>query len=129
MIDEQTLFTCFGIFAHPEVEAIPMGSRFVCDPPVMDTDIDYCLYSPVGIDSILTEMGFDSNGFAAYRKGVNDGVFTSWRRGDINLVVTHDTESFEKYKIATHICKKLNVRSKPDRIMVYDAVILGQLND
>lgn len=118
MIDEETFVIGLGVLADPEVHAIPCGSRFVCDPPVMDTDIDYCLYSKKRLDSRLLQLGFTGGERYWHRDS-----FVSWRRGNHNFIVTDDETLFQRWKFATYVCKTLNIRNKNWRVKIYHAIV------
>jgi hypothetical protein len=61
--------------------------------------------------------------------------FESWRKEDINLIVTLDPEWFDKMMEACEVCKALNVMSKAERIAIHSKIVpkqtkvkLGQTN-
>lgn len=123
-------------------EVIPTGSRFNCIPPVLNTDEDYLVWAPRRIDLDLLFAGYStaiapvsqkSNQTTAAdsipkNNGVDDTRFVSWRKGDINLIVTEHEEFFNKHKIAGYVCKRLNLTDKKDRILVYHAILYGEFN-
>lgn len=51
-----------------------------------------------------------------------DGGFESWRKGNINLIITYNRLFFDKFMAASDVCRKLNLLRKEDRIMVFEAV-------
>jgi hypothetical protein len=110
-------------FAGVTVE--PCGSHFTCDPPVMDTDKDYLVecYNRERICSFLEAAGY-------VREGVlksYDSEFVSMRLGDYNFLVTDNEDFADRHRAATHVCKKLNLLNKSDRIMVFQAVLYGNI--
>lgn len=119
-------------------DIVPTGSRFNCDPPVMNTDQDYLIYTPLYIDPDLQQAGYvkfkvdlanisqASTQSIPKKGGTPDDTFVSWRRGDINLIVTQSRKFFLKHKVAGFVCKNLNLLSKDDRIMVYHAIMYGE---
>jgi hypothetical protein len=50
------------------------------------------------------------------------GTWAAVRRGNLNLMVTHDRNFFEGYKLAMEVCKALRLTNKPDRIAVCKVV-------
>jgi len=102
------------------------GSRYICDPPVMDTDDDYIVLAEAGADRAAGRLL--KAGFAETSNGndyPDDGVFMTLRRGDVNIVLTEDREFFGRFVAATEIAKRLNLRHKPDRLALFQAVLYG----
>jgi hypothetical protein len=125
------------------VDIVPTGSRFNCDPPVMNTDQDYLVYCTSNFDDVLVAAGYQRASLdlstaplqamvqqhsVPKKGGKPDETFVSWRRGDINLIVTQSRKFFLKHKVAGFVCKNLNLLSKDDRIMVYHAIMYGEFN-
>jgi hypothetical protein len=106
------------------------GSRVTCDPPPLDTDRDYLVWvSPVVVDAFakkLAELGFDAESDPSYE--APDGLgFKSFRRGDINLLVTTSDEFEQRHRAATHVCTMLNLMNKEQRIALFQAVLYGRI--
>ena len=103
------------------------GSRVTCDPAPTDTDQDWLVVVPNNSADIssavenLSMSGFQWEGGEHYQSAA--GNFMSWRKADVNLIVTANTDFAEKHRAATHICKRLNLLNKPDRIAVFQAVL------
>jgi hypothetical protein len=96
-----------------------VGSRVTCNPPPTDTDEDWLIYS-VDIVTFIgdcIEQGFIDEGYYA------DSDFISLRKGSINLIVTNIKKFYDKFVLATHVCKTLNVLDKHDRIVVFQAIL------
>lgn len=105
----------------------PCGSRVTCDPSPFGSDFDYLVVIPdkrvcvAEVVSGLLLLGFECEGDAEYQGAGGD--FMSWRRGDVNLIVTADVDFAAKHRVATALCKRLNLMNKPDRIAVFQAVL------
>jgi hypothetical protein len=99
----------------PEAEIYPCGSRYVCNPPVLSTDVDFLVFSRTELREKLTSMGYRKT--SGYYPGAN---FLSWRKGAINLIVTGNVEEANSFNLATHICKAWNVRDKWNRLIIYE---------
>jgi len=102
-----------------------VGSRVTCSPPPTDTDEDVLLLTD-DLETLIgdcIEVGFTRDGDhkASYPVG-----FVSLRSGTMNFIVTDNEEFFEKFMLATHVCKSLNVMSKTDRICVFQAILYGK---
>ena len=104
-----------------------VGSRVTCSPPPTDTDEDILLYTTdkntlVG-DCIEAGFILDGSTHATYPED-----FVSLRNGQINLIVTDKNEFFNKFMLATHVCKKLNVMEKHNRITIFQAILYDTAN-
>jgi hypothetical protein len=110
---------------------VPVGSRVICNPPPTDTDADYlCLVALGGAWD--AEMALYSAGYE--RGGSEDPLtwqlgpereFTSYRKGEINLIVTDSPEYFRRFLTATVVATRLNLLKKDDRIALHRAVLYG----
>jgi hypothetical protein len=116
----------------------PTGSRYICSPPVMDTDEDWiCLTKIKGNHNLpwkeyenkqtlkeqLIQIGFEGGGSEAphwetislKRNSVNEGL--------VNLIITDDEWEYNKWVIASKLAKRFNLTNKEDRIAVFEAVV------
>lgn len=107
----------------------PCGSRVTCSPPPENTDHDFLVELPpsdVTVSNFVasaTEAGFRWEGSEHYQ--VAASTFMSWRRDDINLIVTADATFAARHRVATSLCKRLNLLGKDDRIALFQAVLYG----
>lgn len=76
-----------------------VGSRITCDPAPIDTDQDYLAQVPMS--------------------------FQSFTLGKLNLIITFDPEFYRRFLAATGMAKHLNLLSKDDRVMLFQAVLYG----
>jgi hypothetical protein len=107
-------------------EFFPTGSRYICSPPVMDTDEDWCVYSShtLSWEELLTKLktlGFECGGSYA-----DEGV--SFKRGDMNLIVIRNSRKFKLWRIATALAKRFNLTDKKDRVDLFEAVVKQNIN-
>ena len=108
----------------------PCGSRVTCDPAPTDTDADYLVVAPSSKDAIakinmaLCEEEFELEGGEHYQVSVAGG-FTSWRLGDINLIISANDDFVMRHRAATSIAKRFNLMVKADRIALFAAVLYG----
>lgn len=119
-----------------ELARHPTGSRFICDPPVLDTDddwvilvedLEYAKYKAARLD-------WHSDGSGYYREGIDHeelGPFVSMRHseGNSNYIFTDDAEFYDRYVAATLLAKKHNLLNKADRIQLFHAVLYGEYID
>ena len=97
------------------------GSRAICVPSPTDTDDDYLVLAKPWLEDILKGQGWCKE--SADRYGTS--VFHSWRKDDINLIVTQDCEFFRKFELATKVAAAMNVSSKKDRVTLFKAILYG----
>lgn len=96
------------------------GSRYVCNPPVMDTDLDYLMEVKPGATRIyefIESTGWTLDG--SYQKHMSD--FTSYRKGGVNLVISDNPEFCSVSRFATQVCKALNLSDKYKRVLLYNS--------
>jgi hypothetical protein len=111
----------------------PCGSRVTCDPAPMDTDEDWLVQLPDDISDPegatrtevlrgLHDRGFRLEGNEDYLD--EEGMeFQSWRREEVNLIVTYSQKFVTLHELATNVCQRLNLMSKADRIMLFEAIL------
>ena len=126
----------------PQVsEVTPAGSYFTCDPPVLDTDIDFAvLVNDFRDMSDFLALGFedtslfksegadyeDGHEHAMEIKSTTDpkyakesvGSFRTFRMGKFNLIVMTSAR-YHLFKASTMIATKLNLLDKEDRVYVF----------
>jgi len=52
-----------------------------------------------------------------------DDRFSSYEKGNINLIVTEDYGFYNKFIAATSVAKRLNLLEKDDRVALFQAVL------
>lgn len=107
-----------------------VGSRVTCNPAPVGTDQDILVYVlPKNFDRLFSALerdGWTFDGSEAYVNSVEEGDgFRSYRKGDINLVITSDRGFYSRFMAATSIAKHLNLLQKADRIALFQAVLYG----
>jgi hypothetical protein len=120
------------------------GSQVICNPPPGDSsDDDYILLVDTSILDKFNEV-LRSNGFTdssdKYRKhSVNllkayphyrnifnrdqgQGLFQSYRKDSINLIITCCEEYYSNFCKATYLARYLNLEDKEERVAVFEAI-------
>lgn len=122
-IDEAAMqMELFTLFEENVVEMEYVGSRVTCVPAPTDTDEDVLILT----DSLGTfvrrcnKAGFKDTG------SYTGAAFHYLRHGEINLIITDKKEFYEKFMLATHVCKSLNVLDKQHRITVFQSILYGK---
>jgi len=98
-----------------------VGSRVTCDPAPVGTDVDYLILVTEHRASTLVSLGFEMDGSAYYES--SNRTFESWRRGELNLIVTEDVRFYERFMLATEVATELNLLEKKDRIVLFQAIL------
>lgn len=123
---------------HRFYNASLVGSYECCDPIPENADIDilFLLDSENVFEFIdlVLQQGFiiDSNyhitmlDFIFEHKG-----FVSWKKKDclMNLLITLDIDFYERFNLATAVCKRLNVQDKKHRKIIHAAILYKKFLD
>ena len=105
---------------------IRTGSREICNPPPTDTDEDWLIYTTqlADLQDEVYADGFRMGAVQAER--YPDSETMSWRKGEINLIITASAEEFDLWETATKLAKKFNLLKKEDRIRLFHAIRTGE---
>lgn len=109
----------------------PTGSRFMCDPPVMDTDIDFVV---LVVDHDAASEVLTANGWAKCVGENSDeedsydelGEFSAYRKDNFNLIICDDRAYYMRYCAATLLSTKLNLLDKAERCALFQTIIKGE---
>lgn len=108
-------------------KAEPCGSRVTVYPAPRNTDADFLIEiqqaEVSGMVARLASEGFKWEGATEHYQDVAGNTFMSWRKGEVNLIVTSNGDFAAKHRVATALCKRLNLLDKQDRIAVFKAVL------
>lgn len=120
-------------FAHYFTKYQFVGSRITCSPPPLDTDQDVLVLVHQSNHAVMElkilEAGFVKEGSlpAEMENAANrDSVFHSYRKGDMNYIVTTDEAFYQRFSTATELARKYNLMEKSDRIQLFQAVLYGK---
>lgn len=119
-----------------ELARHPTGSRFICDPPVLDSDddwvilvedLEYAKYKAARLDWYSEDGGY----YRVDSGSEEPGPFISLRHseGNSNYIFTDDAEFYDRYVAATLLAKKHNLLNKVDRIQLFHTVLYGEYID
>ena len=123
------------------IECIHTGSRVICNPPPTNTDDDYMLLVDQDLvekfEARLLEDGFTLGGSMKYTrqpkpleaypscediKSRTGNVFHSYKKGDLNLIVTCSPDYYKNFAKATMLARELNLIKKEQRISVFECI-------
>lgn len=112
-------------------EITPVGSRITCNPAPTDTDEDYLvLCYPKHFDAVLGVLyrsGFEMGGSCPTPTEEAENTvaygFSSFRKDEVNYIITTDEEFYCNFMKATAIAKKLNLLDKQQRIDLFQAIL------
>lgn len=113
-------------FIDQVIEMEYVGSRVTCNPAPTNTDEDILLLVDDQEEVIVrcTNQGY-VGGETYFDSGAITKLpdFYSLRKGDVNLIVTSNKLFYDKFLLATSVCKKLNLLKKNDRITVFQVIL------
>lgn len=101
-------------------QAAPTGSSYICNPPVLDTDIDFVILIK---DWNKLHDWCKQNAFKTNFEDYAIEEFRSYKRGVINIIVTDDPTWYKRFVKATELAKQLNLLDKQQRINLFDFVM------
>lgn len=120
-------------------EIVAVGSRVTCSPPPLDTDIDYLVLTQPGafwkVVWALDAGGYELGGSEVYDASdchlgvVSEGGFQSFKKGDVNYIITCDEGFFKQFVFASDIAKKLNLLDKKDRVALFQIILYDNFGD
>lgn len=105
----------------------PTGSRYICNPPVIDTDNDFVCYTSdsASLDDYME--GWAKDGSNPSDKSLEkEDSFISYKRGDVNLIITSDLNFYNKFVQCTEEAKSKNLTIKEDRIKLFQKGLYGR---
>lgn len=109
------------IKGFPVIKAcFPTGSRYICDPPVMDTDNDVIIL----VDDYPDEQSMNDLGWKMCRGEGEEldypaGDFHAYRHGDLNYILTNSKDHYIRMCAATTLAKQMNLLDKKDRVHLF----------
>lgn len=114
--------------AFPNIfrEGHETGSRYICYPPVMNTDDDsvFLVNSLEEVRNLLIPLGWEQ---PPRGLGSMDGenFWESYRLPNTphNFIVTDNPHYYDRFVLATKVAKKLNLRVKEDRITLFSTIM------
>lgn len=134
-----------------DVEVSLIGSFFVCDPPVTDTDIDILIYAPILLTKssifsksyvnnvymsvynhfyLLSDVPKQIENYGAIISGSSYGSRTrqicSMRNGKYNYIITPERKIFDALTTAAQVSRVLNLTNKEDRVKVAKLLAYGE---
>jgi hypothetical protein len=109
------------------------GSMVICNPPVIDTDLDVCLLVTdlhAACDNLEADGWDVSQDDPLYHKeGSGEIEFITARKGSgisTNLIIYQCEKGYAAFMDATAVAQYLNLLEKVDRVMLFRAVLGGR---
>ena len=104
-----------------------VGSRVTCNPPIMDTDEDILILTD-NLEEIVTKcllLGFAETG------SYPGSEFISLKRSEetLNLIITDKKDFYDLFMFATKLATSLNLMAKKDRIILFQAILYGKVDN
>ena len=105
-----------------------VGSRTIEGAYRDDSDHDFLVFSQEPIPDKIEDLGFKlENGGAHYEP--SEGYFNSWRKGNINVIATHDQVFATNFLKANKIAQILNLTDRADRVKLFQFLLYGNTPD
>lgn len=107
------------------------GSRVICPEscrPDSDWDFIALVEDLKSAASAVMALGFEPGGSLSHIEHIINSKthpFLSFRRGEVNLMLTQNLDHYEKFCLATRVCKSLKLAKRPDRVTVFEAITRG----
>lgn len=106
----------------------PTGSRIICDPPVLDTDIDYVILveNKNKFEKEIFQIGFRDSSHNTLCNYLNiKSEFNSYKRDQINLIITESESFYNKFFTFTNEARLRNLTKKSDRVALCKSFLYG----
>jgi len=101
-----------------------VGSRTIKGGYHAGSDYDFLVEMSGDIYEVLTDMEFELEGDSEHYEP-NQGEFNSWRKGNINLVVTSSTLFKLKFLAANNLVRQLGLKKRPERVKIFQRILYG----
>ena len=101
------------------------GSSVICNPPVTDTDIYFVIYTnkETKLDTFLKCKGFTKSSPEEEDYDMEKEGFSCYRKDELNLIISTSHTWYLKWVLATKVARKLNLKVKADRVMLFKAFL------
>lgn len=101
-----------------------VGSRVICDPPPTDTDQDILvLVTRIPFEELAKDGWVLGGSEILARKSDGEYAFVSFKKGELNYIITTSKAFYNHFWTATMLAKKYNLLDKNDRIELFDAIM------
>ena len=119
----------YGNMIKNAISSWKTGSKYICNPPVLDTDDDTIVFVN-DLKAAYTELCEDGWKPAneSYGSENLDGWFSVKKTMDgliHNYIVMDSVSRYQKWVTATELAKKLNLLKKEDRITLFSVIVDG----
>ncbi len=116
----------FGLMAQA-IEIRRVGSLVTCSPTPEANDADFLvLVKELSVAACsLDDANFVREGYTPPNGILPSTNFLSYRRGEVNILITDVVGFFSKFCMATDIAARLNLQSRDDRKKLFQAVLYG----
>lgn len=107
------------------------GSRITCWPTPLNTDLDILVLVAddmmhLELSHVLDLQGYEVGGSIPNKETaiINpEYCFASHTKDVVNLIITSSSIFYDRFMLATHLCKNLNEMDKRKRIAIFQAIL------
>jgi len=111
------------------VDIYQTGSSVICNPPVLDTDEDYVIYTnkESQLRKWLLANGVTQSCEDKEEYDLESEAMDCYRKDNINLIVVYNKTTHSKWVVATKLARKLNLLKKEQRITLFKYILYGEI--
>lgn len=107
------------LFTWGDVQEFALIGSAMYLPPEKVADVDFVVLLKPGREAMEYLSSLSGDGWQPCGDyDTEGGLWGAVRRGDLNLMVTHDRAFYDGYKLAMEVCKVLRLENKDHRIAV-----------
>jgi hypothetical protein len=114
-------FSQFGAYGPTKV--IRTGSRFIDEGNPNNKDFDFLCAVPNLEKFWALALGFD---YVCQEDLWDDADFMSFRKDEVNLIVTDKSEFFTNFELATNVARELKLDTRQKRVCLFQSILYGK---
>lgn len=102
-----------------------VGSRTIRGGFTAKSDYDFLVYNPNGETwNLMEELEYTlESGSEHYEP--SEGQFNSWRKNNINIIMTGDKLFSLKFLCANNLAQAIGLTTRPERVKLFQKVLYG----
>jgi hypothetical protein len=132
-IQEAATYVAIVLSGTTGISMTCVGSQVTVNPaPLVSTDADVLVLTTIpniySVHTALDTAGFINESIDNRTEEYEDceNKFDSWRKGDINVLVTTNIAFYARFERATALCRDLNLKEKKDRVRVHRTILYDE---
>ena len=111
-------------FTKEGCDIVCVGSRTIENGWHSGSDYDFLIYGVDRIPEVMSELGYKLEvGDAHYEP--SEGDFNSWRKGNVNVIITDNHLFFLKFQFANNLAKARKLVKRKNRVSLFSYILYG----